>query len=134
MALPVNQIGPYQFIRLDGVPELPQEEAEAITRPGVPGTGFMKTGKRGKEFTLDSTADVPTWASAQQANLDYSSLANSNLVDVIFGGVNYAAVGIRFNVVGVKCKETKRLFNTVGGLAAGGALVTATWRLFAVKV
>lgn len=134
MAFSLNQIGPYPFIRLDGAPLLPREESIAITRPGVPGTGFMKTAKRGKLFTLKSTVDVLDWATAQTTNDAYHSLANSSLVDVIFGGVNYGTLSIRFNVVDVEVVEIRRLTNTVGGLVAGEAVVVANWQLIGVKV
>ena len=134
MAFPINQIGPYQFMRLEGIPQLPRQESIVIQRPGVTGTGFIKTGARGKQFSLRSKADVTNWAAANNANVAYNSLANSMLVDIIFGGVNYGAASIRFNVLDVEVTEFMPIKTAVGGLVAGSAIVIATWTLIAVKV
>lgn len=134
MAIPLNQLGPYQFITIEGVPLLPRAESEVISRPGVDGLGFLKTGARGKQFSLRTIADVANWATAQTINTQYHQLTNSALVDLIFGGVNYSTISIRFNVLDVEVTRIKKVSTSVGGLAAGQAIIEATWQLVAVKV
>lgn len=134
MALPVNQIGPFRFVTLDGVPILPYRHAEAIERPGVNGTGFLQTGIRGDEFELTSGVDVVDWVTALAAENFYRQICNDAVYDIIKGNVAYSTLGVGFVVRSVTVTEKKRIATAVGGLYAGSAYVRARWRLIAVPL
>lgn len=134
MAIPVNQIGPFQFVTLDGVPALPFEHADTIERPGVNGTGFVKTGNRGEEFEITTGVDVPTWADALVAEDAYRQIANAGTFNIIKCGVGYASIGVKFVVRSVNVTEKFKVANSAGGMVAGLAYVRARWRCHAVTV
>ena len=134
MAIPVNQIGPFQFVTLDGVPALPFEHADTIERPGVNGTGFLKTGKRGEEFEITTGVDVATWADAMTVEDDYRNLAHSGVVNITKSGMSYGTIGVGFVIRSVQVVEKFRVANSAGGLVAGGAYVRAKWRCHAVTL
>ena len=134
MTLPVNQIGPFQFVTLEGVPVLPYRHAELIERPGVNGSGFLSTGIRGDEFELTSGVDVVSWAAALAAENAYRQICNDSIWDVIKGGMAYSSLSIGFVVRSVIVTEKKRIALSVGGLYAGSAYVRAKWRLHAVPL
>lgn len=134
MPIPVNQIGPFQFVTLDGVPALPFEHADTIERPGVNGTGFVKTGNRGEEFEITTGVDVANWAEALVAEDTYRQIANSGTFNIIKGGVGYASLGVAFVIRSVTVTEKFKVANSAGGLVAGLAYVRARWRCHAVPV
>ncbi len=134
MAIPVNQIGLFQFVTLDGVPVLPFEHADAIERPGVDGTGFVKTGIRGEEFELTTGVDVVNWASALAAENAYRQIANNAIYNIVKGGISYSTLGVGFVIRSVTVTEKFKIANAVGGLYAGSAYVRARWRCHAVTV
>ena len=134
MAIPVNQIGPFQFVTLDGVPALPFEHADPIERPGVDGTGFIKTGKRGEEFELTTGVDVTNWAAALVLEDAYRQIANAGTYAIIKCGVGYSSLGVAFVIRSVMVTEKFKVANSAGGLVAGLAYVRARWRCHAVTV
>lgn len=134
MAIPVNQIGPFQFVTLDGVPALPFEHADTIERPGVSGTGFVKTGNRGEEFELMTGVDVTNWAAALLVEDAYRSIANTGTFNITKGGVSYSALGVGFVIRSVTVTDKFKVDNSAGGLVAGRAYVRAKWRCHAVTL
>lgn len=134
MPLPINQIGPFQFVALDGVPTLPFEHAMVVERDGVNGTGFVKTGIRGEEFEMTSGVDVPTWADALVLEDIYRSLVHSGTFAIIKSGVGYAAIGVAFVIRSVQVTEKFRVANSAGGLVGGLAYVRAKWRCHAITI
>ena len=134
MPIPVNQIGPFQFVTLEGVPSLPFERADAIERPGVPGTGFVKTAIKGEEFELTTGVDVVDWAAALVAEDTYRQIANVGAFSITKGGVSYSALGVVFVIRSVNVTEKFKVANSAGGLVAGRAYVRARWRCHAVTV
>ena len=134
MPIHTNQIGPFQFVTLEGVPAIPFEHADPIERPGVNGTGFIKTGIRGEEFEITTGVDVPTWADALVAEDAYRQIANAGTFNIIKCGVGYATIGVKFVIRSVNVTEKFKVENSAGGMVAGRAYVRARWRCHAVTV
>ena len=134
MALPQFRIGPFQFFSLSDPPQTPSEMAEVIQRPGVDGTGFVKTGKKGSEFTVTSTVDLANKAVAHAVAASYHSLEHAGVYDVVHQGVSYSTAGVGFVVRKVELVSIKGLRTSAGGLNGGLAWLTARWTLFPVIV
>jgi len=108
--------------------------AEIIQRPGVDGTGFVKTGKKGEEFTVHSTVDLANKYVANAVGAAYHSLEHSGLHNVVFSDVDYATAGVRFVVRRVRVVAIRNLSRSVGGLNAGKTWLEAEWTLIPVIV
>lgn len=135
MSFPLNKIGPFQFIRLEGAVQPPGEESELIQRPGVEGTGFFRKGSKGHPFQMQSVVDIANWNGAQIVNLGYASIKNNTVVDVVHCGFSWSSQSIRFVVLDVEVTRVKGVANSVGGLLVGAnAIVEARWQLIAIKV
>lgn len=134
MAILTNKIGPFSFVSLSGPPQTPHERSDVIQRPGVNGTGFVKTGKKGEPFDVETRVDVADWATANAVAADYKRIVNAGTYDVIFAGVNYSSAGVKFVVNDVQITSIKKMAKSAGGLNAGLAVITARWRLFSVIV
>jgi len=134
MAILSNKIGPFSFVSLSAPPQTPHERSEIIQRPGVDGTGFLRIGKKGEPFDVESRVDVTDWATANAVAASYKAIVNAGTYDLTFAGINYTSAGVKFVVTGVEVLSIKRLAKSSGGLSNGLALVTARWKLFPVIV
>lgn len=134
MALPIFKIGSFQFFSLSDPPQTPSEMAEIIQRPGVDGTGFMRTGKKGEEFTVRSKVDLADKYLAHAVGASYHALEHAGTYDLVFSDVSYSFAGVAFVVRKVKVVEIRTLRRSVGGLNAGLAWLTADWSLIPVIV
>lgn len=134
MALPVFQIGPFRMFSLSAPPQTPSEMAEVIQRPGVDGTGFMRTGRKGEEFELTSSIDVADKYTAHAIAAGYHSLENQAIYNIIYSDVDYSIAGVGFVVRKVSVDRINLLRRSVGGVNAGLAFLTARWRLMPVII
>lgn len=134
MALPIFKIGPAQFFSLSDPPQTPSEMAEIIQRPGVNGTGFIKTGKKGEPFDLRSSVDLADKFTANAVAANYHLLEYSGTYDIVFSDVSYSTAGVAFVVMKVETLEIRTLKRSVGGLNNGLAWLTARWRLMPVII
>ena len=108
--------------------------ADIIQRPGVDGTGFLKTGKKGEEFELTSTVDLPDKYVAHAVGASYHTLEHQDVYDITFSDVSYSSAGVAFVVRKVTIVEVRNLHRSVGGLNAGLAWLVARWKLIPVIV
>lgn len=134
MALPRFQIGPFQFFSLSEPPQTPSEMADLIQRPGVNGTGFVKTGKKGEEFSLRSKVDLADKHLAHAVGASYHSLEHAGTYDITFSDVSYSSAGVAFVVRKVSVVEIINLRQATGGLNNGLAWLVADWRLIPIIV
>lgn len=134
MAILTNQIGPFVFTVLKGVPQVPHLMAEKIERPGVNGTGFMQTGKRGATFDIESGVDLLDWTTAHTIAADYPTICNDAIYFLTVGGLNYASLGVGYVVESVEIISIRQLALGVGGLNSGNAWLAARWRLVPVTI
>lgn len=134
MAILSHKIGPFDFVTLSGPPQTPHERTEVIQRNGVNGTGFVKVGKKGEPFDVQTMADAADWGAANALANNYKTIVNQGTYDVTFAGVNYGGAGVRYVINGVEIVSIKKMAKSVGGLASGLAVVTARWKLFPVNV
>jgi hypothetical protein len=80
----MNMIGDFEFIRFDGQPEPPAEQLDApIQRRGVDGTGFWKTGQRGRPFVIRASVDHVNMAAAWAAVKSYRALIGEDPVSFV---------------------------------------------------
>ena len=134
MALPIFKIGTFQFFSLSEPPQTPSEMADVIQRAGVDGTGFVKTGKKGSEFSVTSTVDVANKATAHALAATYHTLEHSGIYNVVHQGISYSAAGVVFVVRKVELVSIKGLRTSAGGLNGGLAWLTCRWTLFPVII
>lgn len=134
MALPLFQIGPFQFFSLSEPPQTPSEMADIIQRPGVAGTGFMKTGKKGEPFELTSSVDLADKYVAHAVASSYHSLEHAGTYDIVHSDVSYSFAGVAVVVMSVRTIAIKNLRTVAGGLNGGNAWLTARWKLMPVIV
>lgn len=132
MALPIFKIGSFQFFSLDSPPQTPSEMADVIQRAGVDGTGFVKHGKKGTEFTVTSTVDLADKALAHAVAASYHAIEHAGTYDVVHQGVSYSSAGVGFVVRKVELVSIRGLKRSVGGINAGLAWLTARWTLFPI--
>ncbi len=100
---------------LDGPPDLLRSRLEAVTRPGVNGTGFFDVGVRGQPQTLRSRNAYADLQSAVDAFARYSALVDEDPVSIVFGEVDFAAYGVRYQVVDVRPVSVRSLAASCDG-------------------
>ena len=129
------KLGPFVFINLKGTPETVRQTVVPVQRPGVAGTGFISTGKKGRPFQLQSLVDVMTVPLAQQAIVLYERAVNSELLELYHANTNYNAPPIynKFWVLDVAA-DWRKASATVGGITGGTVIVEAVWTLIPVYV
>lgn len=79
------RIGEFLFLSLDGVPPCRKDELAVIVRPGVDGLAFLKTGKRGQQFTLRSRADYASREDAMVKRVEYAALVGAGKQALVWG-------------------------------------------------
>lgn len=126
--MPASSIGAYSFISMSGQPVQAAQQLQPESKAGVDAVGWWKVGSKGTEYSVQTIADVDTFANAVAAVGNYRGLQNSGAVAIVFGGVSLGNV-IVLSVDG----KAERIVRGSGGLATTGqAIVRATWRLVAV--
>ncbi len=115
-----------------GGPLLPTEKHQAITRPGVEGTGFILHGRRGEPFDMRSYVDL-LFLDIPSRTQDYHDLVGT-VVDVVWQSVDYRSqFRIRYFVANVMIVRSGKLTAYSGGQTSGGnAYLEATWTLHPV--
>lgn len=129
MPVYINKIGDFQFLEMDGVFHLRQQELEPITRVGIDGTGLRRLGERGKPFevvTLNYEADFD---SAEDKVDEYLELVGSDPVAVI----RFSESEGDFFVLQVREQRPPfAIFNSLGGLVGGEQVChLVSWTLLA---
>lgn len=133
MSRPVNQIGPFPFLSLDGEVVIPQQQLEIVRRVGVDGNGFWRTGTRGEPFQLQSACDTQTYADARLFAINYPLLSGGETVELVVGDFAYSMISLEFEVLRVDILQVIALVGGVGGLYPPSAgFVRAAWTLIAV--
>ena len=115
MSIPTNSIGDFQFIALDGQPELIRQEIELVFRRGVNGAAFWRTGERGRPFRLRSRVDAQSKADAQALYATYKQLVGADPVTLVWSGLDYELRdGVQVVVVDVTQADCRSLAATGG--------------------
>ena len=140
MALPVNAIGPFNFISLGFpgdnavAPPSGQMQCEITERPGVDGTGLIQLGIRGEPYPCRTTVDVPTLPDCHILYQDYLSIVGTRQL-LMRANIAYEQVH-RANVfvLKVEAPRFKRLSAMSGGLNGlpAGWFVEVVWQLISV--
>jgi hypothetical protein len=134
-------LGSFTFINLEGIdtprgaPETVRQASAIIQRPGVNGTGFITTGKKGRPFRMRSLVDVTSVANAQTLIVSYEAAVNAASLVLIHASTNYALTPV-FNKYWVLDVQSgwRAAGASVGGLNAGLFIVEANWVLIPVYV
>jgi hypothetical protein len=141
MSLPVFQLGDYTFLtfaRADdpaAPPALCSDQVQIIERPGVNGTGLLRTGKRGKKVQYKSTSDYSTMSKAQKAQAGYDEMIGQKKFDLTWADVDYNAQhDVQYLVFDVEVTKIQKMSAMAGGFVGSGSgfLVEAMWTLIAV--
>lgn len=80
------KIGRHQFLSIDGVPPVRQDQGEVIVRPGVNGLSFWNLGTRGTPFTVRTRVDYRSRAQAMTKRAEYAALTLAGPVTMVWGG------------------------------------------------
>lgn len=133
----LNAIGPYQFLALHGVPVGISEDVVAMSRGGVDGNVFLKTGHRGREFVVRSMVDLMTGAWGIARYKDYRELVGT-LQDLVWAGYVWTTATVRCMVVDVTVAQPaglRALLFGVGGINPPSyALLECEWKLCFVDI
>lgn len=132
--MPYDSIGQYEFLALHGNPEGPREMLEVLSRAGVDGLAFWRTGVRGRPFTLRSSVDLVSLAEAHYCFSLYQQLVGENIVPLVWGGIAFTGYGWQVKVLDVRLVSARAVIGVVGGMSppSYGWLV-ADWELVAVQ-
>ncbi len=131
-----NRIGTFDFVSLQGQVGQITEDLELITRPGVYGVGFWKTGQRGKPFELTSSVDTVDFASARTTYLEYLALIGADPVDLHWNVLDISTLeGIQFVVTHCELVEMKAIKTAVGKVinAPSEGWLVCRWTLVPVS-
>lgn len=137
MGFPVNAIGRFSFLSLEGAWSPPGEEIAIESREGVDGNLFWKTGRHGQPFELESRVDIETIGLAQYRFTEYRTLigAGAQRLFQANGDMRRAATPYDVMVIDVRLVSAIRLANATYGLnpPSRGFLV-CRWVLCPVEV
>lgn len=130
MALPVFQLGNFDFLSLDGPPDLQQERVELIARVGVDGIAALKVGRRGQPFVLVSRRDTDDLRAAKQLLDDYKESIGGDAVSLTWADQECGKV----LATNVRVLEMSALIGSTGGLSSAGlGWLVAEWIVVAVS-
>lgn len=128
-------IGPFYFIRMTGVPESLRQTCELIQRTGVDGSAVLRTGYRGRPFTLQTFVDASNGWDGAVALSNYQNYIGGDPVEVIYCNQPWAAFGCYFIILDVRPLQLHELYGAVGGLFyPSTAYVEAEWTLLPVAI
>lgn len=119
-------IGSFSFITFLRGNQSAGEQLAEITRPGVDGVAFAKTGRRSLSYLVQTQRDVLDGAAAQQLMTDYKAIQGTlvTVVDAHGRSVDNVAV------VEVREASVRPVKTLVGGAAeANEIMVSAEWTL-----
>lgn len=113
-----NTIGGYEFIRIDGEPDVQAQNVEAIPTPYKDGNAYRKTHIRGEETELSAIRDCTNLTSAATLLQNYKNLQGT-VVDIVKDGVTYS----NWLITKVKCIRKQQGAKGVGGITPHGSAV-----------
>ena len=117
MALPVNQIGNFAFLSLEGSVETLKQELELVRRPGVEGVGLWQTGIRGRPFRVRSLANPATKSAARALFRLYCNLIGADPVDFVWSDLDLSArERFQVAVLDVRIADCRQLASSSTGL------------------
>ncbi len=130
-----ESIGDFTFVCLKGQPGVVQQEIELITRPGVDGTGLLRTGRRGQPFDLETGVDTQTLEAGRTLFNQYKALSGTDPVKMVWGAINLeTAESVLFGVLRVDLISLRPIAASVGGLnPPSGAWLQCRWNLIPIE-
>lgn len=127
-------LGALAFDDLRGDIELPQMNREVESRTGQDGLTVFNTGRRSKEFTLESIYAYDTYANACAAQITYANYFGLGAQNLVRDTASYTTT-IKFIVLDVSIAvESAIVFHCLRGRIAPAFILRAQWRLQAVEV
>jgi hypothetical protein len=131
VALPVNSIGVFTFLSLEGSVEALKQELELVRRPGVEGVGLWKTGVRGRPFRLRSKANPASKAAARSLFRLYCNLIGADPVRLVWSDIRLEATErFRVAVLDVRQVDCRTLASSSSGLLGW---LEADWDLIPIR-
>lgn len=112
MPVHINKIGEFQFLEMEGSPELRKQRLEIIERFGVDGSGVRKTGKRGRPFQIRTMNYEESFESAKAKFDLYKLLIGDDHQEWIRQSVSEGT----FLVLDVVEQDRYAIFNSIGGI------------------
>jgi hypothetical protein len=97
----IYSIGDVYFDDLTGDVVLPTPQNEVESHAGQDGVTVFASGKRGRDFYLESMFVSNTWANANTLQLAYYNAPTLAPLNIVRGAETYAATTIRFVVLDV---------------------------------
>lgn len=122
MAIAINQIGSFRFIRLEGPPLAEGMDVERIERPGVDGIALLRLGVHDKPTRYVSTVDVASVAAGWQLYEQYKALQGADAVNLIWSGAPAVLVAIE-RVTALVCRPLQGSVGNQINPPSGGLLV-----------
>lgn len=116
----VFKIGSHTFLSIDGVPPVRQQEGQIVVRPGVNGSAFWLTGKRGQPFTVRTRVDCTSKAAAMAKRVEYTQLVFAGKQSMTWGDHLIATDGddAKVMVLAVRPILAVEIVTSSGGLNA----------------
>jgi len=112
MAWPVNQIGNFVFLSIEGFPIPPRQEVEVHSRRGVRGSTIARTGVRGMPFQVVTSVDSYNRDSAWLQFRHYQALIGQDPVEFIKNNVSSLAENYGVCVLHVEPLVVAALLNS----------------------
>jgi hypothetical protein len=101
------------------------ENVQDITRAGVDGRAYRKTGKRAPPAQVTTVVDLGGSAAVKAALAAYKALQGTLVTVVTESSGTYTNVMVK----SVREVDTKRVMSAVGGTTAGTRLLACQWVL-----
>ena len=125
-----NQIAGYDFIELEGHPEVPRSQLTVLTRAGVDGFTIINEGMRGTPFVLRSKVDCQSMLAGEQSYRELCELIGDDPVEITWQDID---LELSYAVLDVKKVVLRALVGAVGGLNYPSlAWLECDWTLIAV--
>jgi len=137
----INQIESHKFLRLAGQVCPPKEHLKGngpMHRMGVDGSGFLKIGRWGDPFDLESFVDELDIDQCWDTFHKYRDLIDEGVVSLVQDDHDFAVDGWEIKVLDVHSPDVHEVIGFVGGLnidtGEAGATLRCRWRLCAVEL
>jgi hypothetical protein len=128
-----NAIGDFAFIRLGPMPEVYRRMLLVLDRPGVNNHVILRTGMKGRPFTVRTGVDAIDLYDGVLATVNYQSIIGTDAVELVYNDVAMSDFRCKFLVLDVKPLEVRALQGAIGGLfPPSRAWVTAEWTLLPI--
>jgi hypothetical protein len=137
----INQIGSHPFLRLAGEVCPPKEHLQGdgpMHRMGVDGSGFLKVGRWGDPFELESFVDEIDLDQCWTTFHEYRNLIDEDVVGLVQDDHDFATDGWEIKVVDVGPPTIHEVLGFTGGLnienGEAGATLRCRWKVCAVEI